>query len=55
MNVKQIADTSIAIFHNEKVFPIPMYWKDNHDDNDNNRTYCNTDSNKKTEYYGAEK
>jgi len=41
MTVKQIAATSTAIFHNEKVVPIPMYWKDNHADNDNNGIYSN--------------
>jgi hypothetical protein len=25
--------------------PIPMYWKDKYDDNDNNGTYSNVDSN----------
>ena len=31
----------------KKVVPIPMYWKDNHDNNDNNGIYSNTGSNKK--------
>jgi hypothetical protein len=29
------------------MLPIPMHWKDNHVDNDNNGTYSNIDSNKK--------